>query len=534
MKLVLIFTLVIIFLVFIIDTVGRYTVNYNYEQKIPKIIHQTYFEPDIYHLNKDYQNNIKKLKKMNPEYEYKYYNNYDINEFILENYGEEYLHYYHMIDSRFGAARADFFRYLLMYKVGGVYLDIKSSAKVPFRNIINSDDEYILTDWGEKSFEEVLKTGRGEYCQWVIICVPNHPFLKAVINKCVFNIKNYNINNVLEIYNKIKHLPITYSKSQIDVLYNTGPIMYTLVIKELIKKYNYRIIPKHFNGKLLYTIYISSSTHRKYKNQYLDNNIPLINSNYRNINYDQKIQKNIFQVCYHKNINELPDKLQTNVKILKILNPEYKYYYFNNDDDIENYILNNYGKEYLNLYLSINPSYFAGRVDFFRYLVVNNEGGVYIDMKSSIVEPLREIINKNDEYIITYWFPKNFNINNGFMMVDKLMYNNYNEHLVKTGHGEYCQWFVCGIKNHPFLTNVIKECINRIKNYKNEHIFYVTGPVLYTTVIKNLLNNYNHRLEYNRINHNILYNIYKNVEYKKHTSKPTTNYNTAKGKFILN
>ena len=33
--------------------------------------------------------------------------------------------------------KSDFFRYLLMYKVGGVYLDIKSFAETPLKNIIS-------------------------------------------------------------------------------------------------------------------------------------------------------------------------------------------------------------------------------------------------------------------------------------------------------------------------------------------------------------------------------------------------------------
>ena len=513
MKLYLIFILVILLLIFIIDKSSSFNKIYNYEQKIPKIIHQTYFEPDIYHLNKDYQKNINYLKKQNPEYEYRYYNNHDKNEFILENYGEEYLHYYHMIDSRYGAARADFFRYLLLYKVGGIYLDIKSSCKVPFRNIISSNDEYILTSCIVKSHEHLLHTGYGEYSQWVIICVPNHFFLKAVIDKCIYNIKNYNYLNAKINHNKIvtRSRDIHSSISKSDVLFTTGPIMYTETIKELLTKYNYTFIPNNINNKLIYSV-----TNHITNNHYSKNkNIPLIDSNYMNLNYEQKIQKNIFQTSYYKTIEEMPQKLQTNIKILKILNPEYKYQYFN-DDEIEKYISNNYGKEYLNLYLKINPQFPAARADFFRYLVVNNEGGVYIDMKSSIVEPLREIINNKDEYIITYWFDKNFNVKKNQSKNNK---NEYNENSVKTGHGEYCQWFVCGIKNHPFLINVIRECINRIKNYNGEGIFYVTGPILYTNIIKNLLYKYSHRLEYNRINHNIIYNIYKTGDYKNVVSK---------------
>ena len=49
--------------------------------------------------------------------------------YIRREYGESILSCYLRIDPVYGAARADLFRYLLLYRTGGVYLDIKSAAR---------------------------------------------------------------------------------------------------------------------------------------------------------------------------------------------------------------------------------------------------------------------------------------------------------------------------------------------------------------------------------------------------------------------
>lgn len=68
-----------------------------------------------------------------------------------------------------------------MYKVGGVYLDIKSNTDKPFDTIIRPDDTYILCHWKSKEHSHYLKYPNCEFQQWHIISQPKHPFLKEVI-----------------------------------------------------------------------------------------------------------------------------------------------------------------------------------------------------------------------------------------------------------------------------------------------------------------------------------------------------------------
>ncbi|HTF82401.1 MAG TPA: glycosyltransferase, partial [Cytophagales bacterium] len=91
---------------------------------IPKIIYQTYKSSKLPVLTRWH---IHRMKKKNPEYRYEFYDDLRIDAFISEAYGKEVFDLYKRIN--IGAAKADFFRYAILYKHGGVYVDIDSLIK---------------------------------------------------------------------------------------------------------------------------------------------------------------------------------------------------------------------------------------------------------------------------------------------------------------------------------------------------------------------------------------------------------------------
>jgi mannosyltransferase OCH1-like enzyme len=185
--------------------------------QIPRVIHQTYKTND---LPTEISEVVQRLKDMNPTFEYKFYNDNDCVEFIKENYDEETLNLYLSINPNYGSAKSDFFRYLLMYKVGGVYLDIKSCTTKPLEEVLLPTDEYLLTHWEGLDWADELKYYFGEFQNWHIICKPNHPFLKRVIEIVKDNIKNY-----------------IGGADKYSVLRVTGPIAYSKGIIELISQH---------------------------------------------------------------------------------------------------------------------------------------------------------------------------------------------------------------------------------------------------------------------------------------------------------
>ena len=195
-------------------------------EKIPKIIHQTYLTRNV---NSDIETNIKNLRNANPDWEYRFYDDNDITIFIETNF-PEILKFYNKINPKYGAARADLFRYLLMYKDGGAYLDIKSTLAKPLDEILSSSDQYILAHW-EFSHNSVgrhtcINNTNGEYQQWHIICVKGHPFLKAVIENVCKNIDLYN--------------PLFHDVAMMGVLRTTGPIAYSLSILPIVNLHKHR------------------------------------------------------------------------------------------------------------------------------------------------------------------------------------------------------------------------------------------------------------------------------------------------------
>lgn len=190
---------------------------------IPKIIHQSYRDFDA--LPPEIKENIDGLKASNPDWEYRYYDDTNARRFIVENYEEKYVQAWDSISLAYGAARADLFRYLLLYKCGGVWLDIKSSALRPLTDVINPDDSFILSYWkngpddhfrGWGVHSELSFSPRGEFQTWFIATAPKHPFLEAVIDQVMANISRY------------EQARDGFGKRA--VLFTTGPIAYTKAI----------------------------------------------------------------------------------------------------------------------------------------------------------------------------------------------------------------------------------------------------------------------------------------------------------------
>ncbi|SMP82008.1 glycosyltransferase family 32 protein [Noviherbaspirillum suwonense] len=227
---------------------------------IPKIIHQTFYKtalPEALELN------VTKLKKLNPDWEYRFYDDNGITSFITDNYPPSVLSYFNRIDGEYGAAKADLFRYLLMYKCGGVYLDIKSSANKPLDETFKKDDVYLLSFWKNGKGDEFEGWGRhkelsefenGEFQQWYIACAPGHPFLKAVIEGVLRNIDSYN--------------PVLHGVGKHGVLRVTGPVAYTLAIQRLISDVGHRFVDSRAELGFEYSVYSSKAHTNLFKSHY--------------------------------------------------------------------------------------------------------------------------------------------------------------------------------------------------------------------------------------------------------------------------
>lgn len=273
---------------------------------IPKKIYQTYKTKNV---SEELLENIQYLKNIHSDWEYKLFDDNDIEDFIIKNYGALILNYYQRINPAYGAARADFFRYLLIYKMGGVYLDIKSSVSQSLNKKLLPNDMLVLSHWDNEDgrqhenwghYKEIKHIKRGEYQQWHIIAAPGHPFIRAVILQVLENIDTYN--------------PYKAGVGLKGTLKTTGPIAYSTLIDKLCKTFphNYRLVDGVNDLGLIYSIY--EQKHGCYYHK------KALNSNY---NYkiapivDNGVKQNLWYRFYFTQINRRIVHYEHKVDILR-------------------------------------------------------------------------------------------------------------------------------------------------------------------------------------------------------------------------
>jgi predicted O-linked N-acetylglucosamine transferase (SPINDLY family) len=198
---------------------------------IPKLIHQTVARKSD--LTDAFRANISHIKQLNGTWTHYLYDDAECDRFIRTHYDRSIYQSYVRIDPAYGAAKADFFRYLVLYKLGGVYLDIKSTTTKPLDDVLRPNDAFILSHWQNKKGQRYERWGmwpeldqNGEYLTWCIVSAPNHPFLREVIGTVQKNIETYD--------------PARDGAGKLAVLRITGPIAYTLAIHRIRNEYPWR------------------------------------------------------------------------------------------------------------------------------------------------------------------------------------------------------------------------------------------------------------------------------------------------------
>lgn len=200
--------------------------------KIPKIVHQTFITR---YLPLDIINIVNHNKRVCPDCEFKFYDDNDCENFIKNNFEEEIYLAYKSINDVYGAMKADFFRYCVLYIIGGIYIDIKSKINYPLFKLIHPDDSCLL-DKPRNNFEP-WRRHSPTYEQWILIFAPNHPYLLSMIELMVG-------------YIKTKHEPkienYKFLNSKQKILHITGPDAFTKAVNYTIKK-NKKILHRTIN-----------------------------------------------------------------------------------------------------------------------------------------------------------------------------------------------------------------------------------------------------------------------------------------------
>ncbi|MGP5712872.1 glycosyltransferase family 32 protein [Vreelandella alkaliphila] len=150
---------------------------------IPRIIWQTNFTNRVtlpVYLNYLFN------RLMAPRFEYRFMITDARSDFIKGNFDDALFTSYSKL--QIGAAQADFWRLMVLYKYGGVYLDIDAHAIWPLSRVVPGDiDELYVT------------TRKGELSNYFIASKPGNPNLRRLIDQVQQNIAENTLTNVFEL-----------------------------------------------------------------------------------------------------------------------------------------------------------------------------------------------------------------------------------------------------------------------------------------------------------------------------------------------
>ncbi len=149
------------------------------EHKIPKKIFQTWKSR---YLTEKVYNHVRKLIDMNPDYDYYLFGDYECREYLKRYFTSEYLAAFDDIVP--GAFKADFWRYAVLYREGGVYIDIDLDILYPLDSFIPKDTDFVSVK------DRCPPTHPNGIYQAFIATIPLHDFLSCSLQLCLSNVQS--------------------------------------------------------------------------------------------------------------------------------------------------------------------------------------------------------------------------------------------------------------------------------------------------------------------------------------------------------
>ena len=170
------------------------------------------------------------------------------------------------------------------------------------------------------------------------------------------------------------------------------------------------------------------------------------------------ISKTIYQTW---NTQNLPEKIEKLHSKMRKKNPEFEHIIFT-DEQMNDYINSNADSDIRDAYWKMN--HIVAKADIWRYTILFNNGGVYLDIDSEITGSLGGLINDQDEAIITPEIHENL----------------------------FIQWGLIFGKDHKILEKTLNYIIQDIKSDANKFDHHSLTVKNYAKAIINLAkeNNY--------------------------------------------
>ena len=131
------------------------------------------------------QENVNRMRTVNPEFNIQLYDDNDCRNFIQNNFPEDLLIAFDTLKP--GAYKADLWRLCILYINGGIYIDIKLNCINNFKFIALTEKEHLVIDTPGHWKEGVIGLWNG-----LLVVKPKNILLLRCINKISENVKNKN------------------------------------------------------------------------------------------------------------------------------------------------------------------------------------------------------------------------------------------------------------------------------------------------------------------------------------------------------
>lgn len=230
----------------------------------------------------------------------------------------------------------------------------------------------------------------------------------------------------------------------------------------------------------------------------------------------------------HRDKNSI-DKYKEVFSITDKLMPEYEQIFYD-DEQIEEFIKNNFHRRIYDAYKSINPIYGSAKSDLFRMLIIYLYGGVYFDIKSGPTSTeINDIIRKNQgKNLISIGqnFPVGLIPRFHLLKMNGKGYHDWS-FISDTKYNEYAQWFIISNKGNLIIKQAIKQIVTNIENGKKEpknyskgffSVLALSGPICYSKTVAKYKNKKNCKIFYSRLNDTLSHHLidYLSIEKENH------------------
>lgn len=160
-----------------------FTENETFYSIIPLNLYQMWHTLD---LPAKMKNNVELLIQQNPDFTYHLYDVEMCRDFIENNFDKDVLYAFDKLEPI--EYKSDLWRYCILYKYGGIYLDVKFTCVNGFKLKYLTNKEYFIKD---STYGNITVVYPG-----LIVALPNNKILHNCIQKIVENVKNniYNYN----------------------------------------------------------------------------------------------------------------------------------------------------------------------------------------------------------------------------------------------------------------------------------------------------------------------------------------------------